>query len=308
MKKVLIASKSCSTGKGRDYIAKRLASAGVEAVFGRLTDRLSVLGDFQGMVIGMDAFGEDILARAASLRFVLKFGVGVENIDLGAAERRGVKVRNMPGVNNDAVAEMAFALMLSAARRLAEGDRQVRSGQWPRLVGRGLIGKTMGIVGTGAIGCRLARLAAGFDMRLRGFDPFENRAFAALGGTYAALDEVLAEADVVSVHAPLTEKTRRMIGARELSLMKPDAILVNTSRGPLVDEEALRAALETGRIFAAGLDVFEVEPAVGRPVTALDNLTSTPHIAASTRDTLERMDETCVDIVIEELGGRAGTA
>lgn len=302
MRRVLIASKSCASGRGREHIVARLAEAGVEAVFGALSAHMNDLGSFQGIVVGMDDFGEEALNRATSLRFVLKYGVGTENIDKEAAKRRGVKVLNMPGVNNDAVAEMAFALMLAASRRVAEGDRNVRSGQWPRLVGHSLIGKTLGVIGTGAIGCRLARLASGFDMRLLGYDPFENAAFAALGGEYSTLDGVLSAADAVSIHAPLTENTRHLIGSRELSLMRPNAILVNTARGPVVDEEALYLALKAGKIFAAGLDVFEVEPATGRPITTLDNVVAMPHIAASTRDTMEKMDDTCIDTILEELG------
>ena len=302
MNKVLIVSKSCSTGKGRQYIADRLAAAGIEATFGVLAEHRHDLGEYQGIVVGMDRFGPEEFALAPNLRFVMKFGVGTENIDSGAAARRGVRVRNMPGVNTDGVAEMAFALMLSAARRIPEGDRQVRAGQWPRLVGRSLVGAALGLVGTGAIGRRLAELTAGFGMDIVGCDPFPNDAFIALGGVYKPLEELLDTADVISIHVPLTEETRHMIGAPQLARMKQGAILVNTARGPVVNEEALRRALENKSIFAAGLDVFEAEPAAGSPITKLDNVVATPHIAASSRETMKHMDETCIDTIIRELG------
>lgn len=302
MNKVLIVSKSCSTGKGRQYIADRLAAAGIEATFGVLAEHRHDLGEYQGIVVGMDPFGEREFALAPKLRFVMKFGVGTENIDAAAAERRGICVCNMPGVNTDGVAEMAFALMIAAARRVPEGDRHVRAGQWPRLVGRSLIGRTLGLIGTGAIGRRLAGLTAGFGMAILGCDPFPNDAFTALGGIYKSLEELLEASDVISIHVPLSEETRHMIGADQLARMKPGAILVNTARGPVVDENALRQALENKNIFAAGLDVFEAEPAAGSPITKLDNVVATPHIAASSQETMEHMDETCIATIICELG------
>lgn len=301
MNKVLIVSKSCSTGKGKPYITDRLAAAGIEAAFGSLADHRNSLGEYRGIVVGMDPFGEKELELTPNLRFIMKYGVGIENIDAAAAKRRGVRVFNMPGVNTDSVAEMAFALMIGAARRVAEGDRLIRAGQWPRVMGRTLIGKILGLIGTGAIGRRLAELTAGFGMTVLGCDPFPNDAFTALGGVYLPLEDLLAAADVVSIHAPLTSDTRHMIGATQLARMKPGAILVNTARGPVVDEEALRLALETGSIFAAGLDVFESEPAFGSSIAKLDNVVVTPHIAASSLETMEHMDETCIETIILEL-------
>jgi lactate dehydrogenase-like 2-hydroxyacid dehydrogenase len=251
------------------------------------------------------------LDACPGVRWVSNHAVGTDNVDLAAAAERGVAVANTPGVLNDATADLCVALALAAARRVAEGDRLVRSGGWTGfstdlLLGLDLAGGTAGLVGIGGVGSAVARrLVAGFGMRglytARRRHPELERE---LGVAHAPLDDLLRAAGVVTVHVPLTDETRGLIGERELALMRPGAVLVNVSRGPIVDEAALVAALREGRI-AAGLDVFDEEPLPpGHPLLALDNAVLTPHIASAGRDTRARMAALAVDNLLAMAAGR----
>jgi glyoxylate reductase len=236
----------------------------------------------------MDAAGE-------SLRVVANMAVGYDNVDVATAKERGVVVTNTPGVLDETTADVAFMLLLAAARRLGEGERLLRAGEWEwwgpkQLMGRDVWGKKLGIIGFGRIGQSVARRAKGFGMNVF----YHNRsrkeeAERELGASYLDLDELLETADFVSIHTPLTDETNHLIGATELRRMKPEAVLVNTSRGPVVDEAALAEALAEGRIFAAGLDVYEDEPAVHSGLLKLDNVVLAPHIGSASVETRDRM-------------------
>jgi glyoxylate reductase len=236
----------------------------------------------------MQAAGED-------LKVIANMAVGYDNVDLEAARERGVMVTNTPEVLDETTADTAFMLLLAAARRLGEGERIVRSGRWeawgPKmLTGPDVWGKTLGIVGFGRIGQAMARRARGFDMEV--FYTARSRKEDAeneLGARYAELDELLQTSDFVSLHTPLTEETRHLIGAEELKKMKPESVLVNTSRGPIVDEGALADALAQGRIFAAGLDVYEEEPEVHPRLLELENVVLAPHIGSASIETRDKM-------------------
>lgn len=237
-----------------------------------------------------DAFLE---AAGPQLRIVANFGVGYDSVDLGAATRRGVVVTNTPDVLTEATAELTIALVLALVRRVVEGDRLVRrGGKWGLaptfMLGEGLAGKTLGVVGLGRIGCEVARLAEAFGMRVvhaRGSGPYEE----------LPLERLLAESDVVTLHAPLTPETHGLIGRDELALMRPDAVLVNVARGPIVDEEALLEALRSGEIAGAALDVYEHEPAVQPGLVELDNVVLTPHLGSATLAAREAMGMLCAD-------------
>ncbi len=235
------------------------------------------------------------------LRIIAQYAVGFDNIDIDCATKHGVYVTNTPGVLTEAVADLTWALILAAARRIVEADQYVRSGEWYRggtgwhpelMLGMELSGKTLGIVGFGRIGRAVARRAKGFNMKVIYYDIVRapEDVEKELDAKYVDLETLLRESDVVSIHVPLTPETRHMIGERELRMMKPTAILVNTARGAVVDTNALVKALQEGWIAAAALDVFEEEPLPpDHPLTKLKNVVLAPHIGSATRETRERM-------------------
>jgi glyoxylate reductase len=247
--------------------------------------------------------GKLLDAAGNSLEVVANFAVGIDNIDLAAARLRGVVVTNTPEVLTEATAELAVALMLATARRIVEGDAIVRRGEWTEdLLGRGLGGATVGVVGFGRIGQRVARLLSGFDVRVlfaaRGDDTASN------GAEPRELGDLLAEADFVSLHVPLTDQTRHLIDADALARMKPGAILINTSRGAVVDTSALIEALRDGRLAAAGLDVYEREPHVPAELRDLPNTVLLPHMGSATVATRDAMARLCAENVIAVIDGR----
>lgn len=301
MKKVLIASKSIGNGLGYEKLTSLFHDNGIEPIYKKLGDSESLLADLDGMVIGIEEVTEELFSRTKNLKAVMKFGVGIDNIDTEAAKRYNIKVLNMPGINSDAVAEMAFALMLAVTRRIGECSRKVRSGQWPRLISLSPQGKTLGIIGTGSIGMKLAHMVSGLDMKVVGYDLYPNAEFIEKGGAYTGLEELIRTSDYISLHVPMSRETFHMIGEEELLIMKKTAILINTARGQLIDEKALYEALLKERIAGAGLDVLETEPPEENPLLKLDNIICTSHIAAYTRETLTRMDITCAQKMGEAL-------
>lgn len=277
----------------------------VDAIVALLTDRID----------------EALLAGTPRLRVVANVAVGVDNVDLAACAARGVLVTNTPDVLTEATADLAFGLLLAAARRIAEGDRLVRDGGFTGwtptfLLGQPVHGTTLGVVGMGRIGRAVARRARGFGMhvlytqRQRLPEALER----ALGATWvASLDEMLAWSDAVSIHCPLTPETRHLFDRERLARMRPGSVLVNTARGPIVDEAALAEALSAGsssrpaeaggRLFAAGLDVFEDEPRVHPALLGLPNVVLAPHIGSADRPTREAMAKTAADNVLRVLAG-----
>jgi glyoxylate reductase len=244
----------------------------------------------EGVVAMLTVTVDDAYLEAAGpqLRIVANYGVGVNNVDLDAARRRGIVVSNTPDVLTGATAEIALTLMLSLLRRVTEGDRFVRRGEPWRfslefMLGESLAGKTVLIVGSGRIGSETARLVGALG------------AVPVVAGRDSDLDNLLGHADIVSLHVPLTGETRHLIDARRLRLMKPSAVLINTARGPVVDEAALADALRDGTIAGAGLDVYEREPEVTEALLGLENVVLSPHLGSATRETRVAMGMLCVD-------------
>jgi len=259
-----------------------------------------------------DKIDGPLLDLAPRLKVVSNFAVGFNNIDVPAATQRGIAVGNTPGVLTDATADMAFCLLIAAARRVVEGHQYTLAGKWKTWeplghLGQDMVGRTLGIIGMGRIGYALARRCrAGWDMNIVYHDVYKNdKAEKDLGARQVDLDTLLAESDFVSLHADLNDKTRGLIGADQLRKMKRSAVLVNTARGPLIDQKALAAALKAGTIFAAGLDVTDPEPpAADDPLLKLPNVIIAPHIASATVQTRNNMAEICAKNLLAGLTGQ----
>ena len=249
-------------------------------------------------------------AAGSGLKVISNYAVGYDNIDIAEATRRGIAVGNTPGVLTEATADHTFALLMAAARRVAEGDRQVRAGKWHTwepmgLLGADIHGATLGLVGFGRIGRAVAKRAAGFGMRVLFYDPLlKGEAQPESNARPVDLAVLLAESDFVSVHVPLTVQTRRLFNQKTFNKMKHGAILVNTSRGGVVDQSALFDALKSGQLAAAGLDVTDPEPLpMDSPLLTLENLVITPHIASASRTTRERMAVMAAENLLAGLKG-----
>ncbi|MGD2135528.1 MAG: phosphoglycerate dehydrogenase [Gemmatimonadales bacterium] len=286
-------------------VADRIAEAGLELL--SATPELEVivtageahrlpeaLARAHGLIVRSDTtVTEDLLAQAPHLSVVGRAGVGVDNIDLEAATRRGIAVLNVPGANTVSAAEHAMALLLALLRRIPWAAESMRAGAWDRkrFPGTELRGKRLGIVGLGRVGLHVAAIGKAFGMRVRAYDPYlpEDRA-ADAGVTLVPLEQLLREADVVTLHLPLTNETQHLMDAERLALMKPTAVLVNTARGGLLDDEALLEAVEQGRLAGAALDVFDPEPLpADSPLRTSERILLTPHLAASTAEAQERV-------------------
>jgi len=279
--------------------ALRSALTNSDAVLSMVTDRIDAR----------------MLANAPRLRVISNLAVGVDNIEVEAATRAGIAVGHTPGVLTEATADLGFGLLMATARRIAEADRHVRAGKWRTwgpmvMLGRDVHSSTLGLIGFGAIGQAMARRATGFGMRVlflrhprRTPKPVRDGNFA--GAVAVSLRTLLARSDYVSIHVPLTPKTRHMIGAREFALMKPGAILINTARGPIVDQAAMLAALKSGRLGGAGLDVTDPEPISRRDnLLRLDNVVITPHIGSASITARASMAAIAVDNILDTFAGR----
>lgn len=273
---------------------------------------LARVGGVAGLVTMLSERVDEALLDAAgpSLRVVANFAVGFDNIDIPACAEAGVRVTNTPGVLTDATADLAWTLILAVSRRVVEGDRLVRGGRWTgwapmQFLGLQLSGATLGLVGAGRIGTAVGLRSMGFNMRVLYTEQRPNRELEErVGARRVDLDELLAESDVVSLHVPLTPQTRHLIGSEQLARMKPTALLINTARGPVVDEAALVEALAAGRIAGAGFDVYEHEPRLTAGLVELSNVVILPHLGSATTATRQKMSQMVAENVIAVLSGR----
>jgi lactate dehydrogenase-like 2-hydroxyacid dehydrogenase len=285
-----------------------------------LEDRALTREELLAKVKGRDAVlslmtdkidGEVLDAAGPQCKIFANYAVGYNNFDLAAATKRGVILTNTPGVLDDATATHAWALLLATAKRIAEGDKFVRDGKWKAwapmfFIGLDVDGKTLGIAGLGRIGSNFAKKACGFDMKIIYSDVNRNEAFEKkYGARYVDKETLLKESDFISLHVPLTPETQHYIGEKELKMMKKTAVLINASRGPVVDEKALVKALREKQIWGAGLDVFENEPALEPGLTELDNVVIVPHIASATPETRINMGKIAAGNIIKVLSGQA---
>lgn len=269
---------------------------------------LALIGDFEAIVTrSRTQVDDELLARAGKLKVIGRGGVGVDNIDLEAASRRGILVVNAPEANNVSAAELAIALMLAAARGLTRSDRKIRSGEWDRkYLGREVKDARLGVIGLGRIGTLVAKRAAALGMQVAAYDPYINRqrALDLKVDLFDDLGELLRRSDFLTVHTPLTEETSGMIGTAELAMLPPGAVVVNAARGGIIDEAALAAALESKAIFAAGLDVFTSEPPLpDNPLLGRDDVVLTSHLGANTIEAQDRVGSEILERTVMALRG-----
>jgi len=296
---------------------KMLLEAGLE-VDGSSEDRVLSREEIVENIKGCDAvfclltdrFDAEVMDAAPGLEIIGNMAVGYDNIDTAAATERAIVVTNTPGVLTDATADLAWALLMSITRRTVEGDRWMRAGTWSgwgpmQLLGGDMAGKTIGIVGAGRIGCAVARRSAGWKMKVLYNNPSPRpKLEEALGASKVDLESLLRDSDFVSIHTPLKPETEHLIGEKELSLMKPSAYLINTSRGPVVDEAALVEALKEKRIAGAGLDVYEEEPKVHPGLIELDNVVLLPHLGSASIGTRSRMSQMVAENILAAFAGQ----
>jgi phosphoglycerate dehydrogenase-like enzyme len=288
----------------------RLEGNGIEILLPRVVQQLSeeelmdLMPGSDGMIAGDDPLTSQVLARADRLRVISKWGVGIDNIDLGAAARMGIRVTNTPGMFGDEVADVVIGYLILLARQLHRVDALAKSGEWPKIEGVSLAGRTLGIVGLGAIGRAVAKRAVAMGMNIVGTDIDEANAAAgaALGVRPASLTELLPQVDVLSLNCPLTEDNRHMMNAGTLGTMRGGAWIINTARGPLIDEAALVDALASGAVGAAALDVFEVEPLPAEsPLRRFDNVILGSHNSSNTAEAVRRTSLRAIQNLVDGL-------
>ncbi|HHX23468.1 MAG: phosphoglycerate dehydrogenase [Tepidanaerobacteraceae bacterium] len=260
--------------------------------------------DVDGIIVGIDPIDEEVLRNARNLKAISKYGVGLDNIDLKVAEELGIKISRAEGTNTRSVAELTIGLFFAISRSIPKATFDVKNGKWDRTIGAELFGKTVGIIGFGSIGREVAKIAVGLNMKIIAYDPYikDGKIANAMNVTMTGITEILENADFVTLHLPLNKETNKIISREALSKMKQTAYLINTSRGELVDEDALYNALESGTIAGAAQDVFSQEPpSKDNKLLSLDNFILTPHIGAYTRESTERMVVTSVKNLMEML-------
>lgn len=266
----------------------------------------NILSDIDGALIGLDFYTEEVFQAAPKLKVVAKFGVGVDNIDKAAANKRGVKIVNAPGMNSNAVAELAVSCMLNLIRSIIPLHKKMEKGLWPRYIGSELAGKTVGLLGFGAIAQLVAKKLKAFDVKVLAYDLYPNQTAAQkLNVTLTTLDQVITSSDIVSLHIPATEETKHLFNKKTLASMKKGAYLVNTARGTLVDLAALCESLTSGHLAGAALDAFELEPLpLDSPIFQCQNVMLTPHTGAETAESYERVSLCVCQDICDVLNGK----
>lgn len=267
-------------------------------------EMIAAVHDAEAIILGPGRITRAVIEASPRLRIIARYGAGLDDVDIAAARERGIHVTNARGANGDSVAEYAVMLMLMLSRRPAEAIGYLASGIWKQVRGRELKHRTLGVVGTGYIGQQVIRIAKGFAMQVIAYDVNPSEQLTASGAaTYVTLEELAERSDIVTLHVPLLPSTERLVDGDFLARMRPGALLINTSRGRVIDGSALHRALSSGHIGGAALDVFEVEPPFDDPLLQLPNLIATPHTSSCTDDAMRNLDASCVESVLTALRG-----
>ncbi len=308
--KILVTPTSMQPGKKSDAL-DRLSAYCPDLVFNPTGKPLEgqmlidLLKDCDGYLAGLDTVNEEVLKSCPNLRAISRYGAGYDRVDTETAAKLGIPVSNTPGANAQAVAELAFAMLLCLSRGIVYLHNETVQGEWVRNSGRELFGKTIGIIGLGAIGKKLAACCEGFQMRILAYDPYIQKDYCAEHQIEVVeLNDLLSQSDFVTLHLPLNDSTWHLIDAEAIGKMKDNAILVNASRGGIIDEEAAYQALINQKLGGLGLDAFEKEPPEASPLFTLDNVIATPHAGAHTEEAVKNMADMAVDNLIAMMEGR----
>ncbi|MHB8807549.1 MAG: phosphoglycerate dehydrogenase [Anaerolineaceae bacterium] len=271
----------------------------------KAADLVAIISDFDGYIAGLDEINAAALAAAVHLKVIARYGVGVDNVDLKAAREHGIIVTNTPGANAKSVAELTVGLILSLARDIPQAAQATKAGGWPRTNGISLEGKTIGLIGLGAIGKQTARRLYGFDCRLLAYDVYQDTAFAATNAIeYVDMNQLLAESDFIVLHCPLTDQTRALVNEKFLSKVKKGAFLINTARGELIDETALLSALQSGILRGAAVDVYSKEPPnADNPLLKSERVIATPHMSSHSDGATNNMGRMALENCVAVLRG-----
>ena len=294
--------------KLRDYFDVEVNDLDRELTYEELKEKIK--GKDGVLCLLSDKIDGELMDTEPRIKIFANYAVGYNNMDVKAAKKRNIYLSNTPDVLTDATADMAWALLFATARRVVEGHKFIRSGKFKRwspklLLGRDITGKTLGIIGAGRIGQAFAKKAKAFNMNILYYSRSKKEDFERESGAeYVSFDEILKRSDFISLHTPLTKETIHMLGDREFEMMKETAILINTSRGPVIDEKALVRALKNNTIWGAGLDVYENEPEVEEGLLELDNVVLCPHIGSATKETRAKMSMVAAENIIAVLSGK----
>ncbi len=262
-------------------------------------DFLKVIGAYDAVIVGADHMTAKVIEAGRKLKIICKHGAGVDNIDCEKAKEKGIPVTNVPATNSDAVADFTFGLILNIARKISESAFEVKQGKWNKNIGVNVYKKTLGIIGCGAIGRRVAKRAKGFDMQILAYDPYVTKSTNASDINLVDFETLIKESDFISIHVPLTPDTRNLISSNEMQQMKKGAFIINTARGGIVDENALYQYLANGHLGGAALDVTEQEPIQDSPLLKLNNVIITSHIASYSKEALNAVSMACAKNIIK---------
>lgn len=308
--KILVTPTSLQPGKN-DRMLQYLQTFSTDLVFNPYGRPLTgqelkkLLHDCDGYIAGVDQIDAEALSDCPKLKVISRYGVGVDGVDFATTQEKHITVTNTPGANSEAVGELTFAMILAVARKIPYLDTQTRAGEWVRSTGMELAGKTLAILGLGAIGKVVARCAQGFNMKVIAYDPYINLEYCTEHQIDSvSLQEAYAQADVISLHLPLLPTTQHLIDADALAQMKQGVILINASRGGIIDEKAAYDALKSGKLGGLGLDAFEEEPPKGSALFEFTNVIATPHTGAHTKEATDLMAQMAIDNLIEVLSGK----
>ncbi|MCT4597974.1 MAG: phosphoglycerate dehydrogenase [Vallitalea sp.] len=304
--KILITPRSFGQNNSEPW--ELLKEKGYELItnpYGRIMteeEMIECVKDVDGIILGVDPCGKNVIEKASKLKCISRYGVGLDNVDLDYAKERNIPIHRTVGANSNAVADYAFGLMLDVTRKISHIDRKCRSGNWKKIKTSEIWGKTIGIIGLGAIGKGVAKRASGFNMTVLAFDLYKDEEYAKENNIkYVDLETIYKNADFISLHLPLTDETKDLISYDEFAMMKDNAVIVNTARGGVINEDALYDALSNNKISGAGIDVFTKEPPTNNNFTELDNIVIGSHCAASTIEAIDNMSIMATNNLINSL-------